>query len=135
MENSINCHYFTPKGCSALTYNVTEDCNVWIDGKGNFCQPTEICAKCKFKKTEIEWANLLKRKRHSDVPGLFLIFDGVNQGFFHSIIDADKWLCDYFENNKENEYIPRTALFKDYNILFTNHNIRFLIKKENEKYE
>ena len=39
----------------------------------------------------------------------------------------------YFDENKDNEYIPANALFDDYNILFVNHSIVFRTQEaENE---
>lgn len=131
MENSINCHFYTPKGCKALMYVCKEkDSDLWIDNNGNVNLCNDICANCKFKKTIAQWEDIRRNKHHSDIRGFYLIFDGKNKGFFTSIIDADKWLKTYFDENKQDEYMPSNALFDDYNILFVNHNIRFVLNEE-----
>lgn len=126
-----DCHYFTPKGCGALDYTVcNREGTMWVDNKDNIKPYNEICANCKFHKTQLQWDSMKKNKnKHSDIPGFYLIFDGKNKGYFSSIIEIDKWLANYFEENKKDEYMPKNALFDDYNILFVNHSIRFLLKE------
>lgn len=127
-----NCHYYTYKGCSALDYTIaSKDGSMWVDGKDNIKAVSDICSKCRFYKTQTQWDNMKNNKNnHSDIKGFYLIFDGINKGYFSSIIEIDKWLTNYFEQNKKDEYMPKNALFDDYNILFTNHNIRFLLKED-----
>lgn len=118
MEESLNfCFAHTPRGCMALNYT------------GEELTPS-VCANCKFKKTFLQRQIEKKNKKHSNIAGFYLYFDGVKKGFFTSIIEIDKWLKKYFDANKDNEYIPANSLFDDYNILFINHNIQFKLRED-----
>lgn len=111
-ESTTNCFAYTPRGCMALSYS------------GEELTP-EICAKCKFRKSILQRQVEKRTKKHSNVNGFYLYFDGINKGFFTSIIEIDKWLEKYFDENNADEYRPANALFDDYNILFINHSIVF----------
>lgn len=117
---TVDCFAYTPRGCMALSYS------------GEELTP-DVCANCKFKKTYLQRQIEKKNKKHSNINGFYMYFDGKKIGFFTSIIDADKWLKNYFDANKDNEYMPASALFDDYNILFVNHSIVFKTQEaENE---
>lgn len=110
----MSCCFKTKTGsCKALTYyarNLTP----------------EICEKCRFSKTQ-EAYDIGKRKRPSGLMGFYLIFDGQLISKFNTILDIDKWLENYFEEHKKVEFIPRTSLFDDYNVLFINHDIKIKV--------
>lgn len=121
MEDTINnCFAYAPRGCMALSYTAEE-------------LTPDICANCRFKKTKLQRQLDRFKKKHSNIAGFYLYMDGKKQGFFTSIIEADKWLKKYFDANMDNEYIPANATFDDYNILFVNHSIIFKTQEgENE---
>lgn len=98
------------------------------------CLSNQVCDGCKFGckfyKTKEQWQKELMTQPQKMIDKFTLIIDGKNHGVFDSIVEIDRYLNKFYLDNKTWEDTWYNGDSDGIDVVFYNHNVKFLYDKE-----